>query len=235
MTLPLPTQSPTEPNDTGSDARPARHCALHALAWLNVALHLLGLVLAAVGMRPGSPLTPLPERLDYLAAAPPGWTLGWMVWMLCAAALIAFLAVAAHRLGSGRELSRLAVTFAVVGAGFDLLCDALFIVALPMLAAQRPVAEAVFLLVERSIGVGSLVVANGFYSLAVLLLTLALRGRSGVRPWTIAVGLAVAGCGFLLVGAGFTGEPWHAAWATLPTMALHCVWVVLVARNLEAT
>lgn len=230
MTLPLPTESPA-----CADREPAPHRArtLHALAWLNVALHLLGLVFAALGMRPGSPLTPLPERLDYLAATPLGWTLGWVVWMLCAAALIAFLAVAAHRLGPNAATAHFGVTVAVVGAGFDLLCDALFIIALPMLAAQPAVPEGLFLLVERAIGVGSLVIANGFYSLAVLLLTLTLRGRTGIRPWTVALGLGVAGCGFLLVAAGFTGTAWHAAWATPPTMVLFCLWVVLVARTLE--
>ena len=41
---------------------------LMALAWLNVFLHLVALALAAVGMRPGSPLVPLHERLSYLAS-----------------------------------------------------------------------------------------------------------------------------------------------------------------------
>src|SRR5947209_7278642 len=44
--------------------------ALVALAWLNVAVHVAGLALAAVGIRPGSPAVPLEERLDYLAGAP---------------------------------------------------------------------------------------------------------------------------------------------------------------------
>ena len=35
---------------------------LTVLAWLNVCLHAAGLALAAVGMRPGTPLVSLPER-----------------------------------------------------------------------------------------------------------------------------------------------------------------------------
>ena len=98
--------------------------ALAVLAWLNVGLHAAGLALAAAGMRPGTPLVPLPERLDYLAAAPLGWTLGWVSWMLCAVLLIAFLAALTGRLRERRELARLGLTVAVAGAAFDLFCDA---------------------------------------------------------------------------------------------------------------
>src|SRR5262245_12671558 len=80
---------------------------LTTLAAVNVALHAVGLAAAAVGMRPGTPLAPLPERLDYLAAAPVGWTGGWAVWVLCAAVLVAFVFAAARRLG--RPLAFLAL------------------------------------------------------------------------------------------------------------------------------
>ena len=43
----------------------------------------------------------------------------------------------------------------------------------------------------------------------------------------------VTGFGLLLSAAGFTGVPWHAMWATPPTIGLFCVWVLLVARSLE--
>src|SRR4029453_17451630 len=65
-------------------------------AWLNVGLHLLGLALAMTGMRPGTPLVPAPERVAYLAARPLLWSLGWATWMLCALALVAFLAALAR-------------------------------------------------------------------------------------------------------------------------------------------
>jgi hypothetical protein len=203
------------------------------LAWLNVVLHVVALVLAYFGMRPGSPLAPLPERLGYLAGAPPGWTLGWATWMLCGLALVAFLAVLVHRLGERADLARLGLTVAVVAAGFDLCCDSSFIVALPMLAVAHPVSESLFLVVERVTGLVSLVIANGGYSVAVLLIALALRGRTGLVPGTVAVGYGVAGFGLLLAAAGFTGVPWHAAGATPPTIGLYCVWVLLVARSFE--
>src|ERR1700682_714262 len=92
---------------------------LTVLAWVNVCLHAAGLTLAVVGMKPGTPLSPLCQRLEYLASAPVGWTLGWACWMLCALLLIAFLAAVAHRLGDGGDLARLGLTIAVAGAAFD--------------------------------------------------------------------------------------------------------------------
>lgn len=206
---------------------------LTVLAWLNVVVHVLALFFAAFGMRPGTPLVPLPERLEYLARAPLGWSLGWGTWMLCVAALIAFLAAVVHRLGERADLARLGLTVAVAGGAFDLCCDSVYIVVFPKLADAQPPSEALFLAVERVTGIGSLVIANGGYSVGALLITLALRGRKGLVPYTLGVGYAVAGFGLLLSAAGFTGVPWHAEWATPPTIGLYCVWAVLVARSLE--
>jgi hypothetical protein len=209
------------------------HRPLIGLAWLNVFLHVLAMVLTAFGMRPGSPLVPLDERLDYLAGMPAGWTLAWVAWILCALALIAFLAILTHSLAEHARLAQLGLMIAVVGAGFDLCCDSIYLLVFPMLASWQPSAEALFLTVERVTGIVSLVIANGAYSIGILLLTLVLRGRPGLTRLTIAVGYAVAGFGLLLAAGGFTGMPWHIALATFPTIVLFCLWVVLVARSLE--
>ena len=205
---------------------------LVALAWVNVVLHVTGLALAAVGIRPGSPLVPLEGRLAYLAGAHVAWTTAWITWMFCAAALVAFLAVLRHRLGERAVLAQIGLTVAVTGAAFDLFCDSVYLLVLPMLASQ-PDATALFLTVERVTGIGSLVIANGAYCVAILLFAQALRARQGLTPLTTALGYAVGGCGLLLAGAGFTGVPQHAEWLTPPTMGLFCLWVVLVARSLE--
>jgi hypothetical protein len=109
---------------------------LTVLAWLNVVLHVIALVFALFGMRPGRPLVPLPERLHYLAGAPLSWSLGWATWMLCSAALVAFLAVLAHRLGECAVVARLGLTVAVAPAAFDVFCDTVYILILPDLAAR---------------------------------------------------------------------------------------------------
>jgi hypothetical protein len=204
------------------------------LAWLNVALHGLALLLAGMGMRPGSPLVTLPERVHYLASYPFGWSLGWVTWMLCTLALIAFFAAMTHYLQNRPSLSRLAVIIVAAGGMIDLFCDVLYITVLPLLAAQTPVPEATFLAVERAANAGGLIVANGAYATGVLLLTACLPrvGESG--RWVILIGYAVFGFGTILVVAGFLGEPWLAAIGTGPTIVLYCLWTVLVARFLRS-
>lgn len=212
----------------------SRPVLMVSLAWLNVVLHVIALALAAVGMRPGTPAVLLAERINYLSRAPLGWTLGWATWMLCAAALVAFLAALADRLGDRARLAQVGLVIAVVAAAFDLFCDSIYILVFPMLAAWQPLPEDLFLTVERVTGIGSLVIANGGYSVSMLLFTLALRDEAKLAPFTRAVGYAVAGFGLLLAAAGFTGVPWHAEWATGPTIGLFCVWVLLVGRSLPA-
>jgi hypothetical protein len=206
---------------------------IRRVAWINVVVHFAGLVLAAIGIRPGSPLVSLPERLSYLADKPPGWALGWITWICCAIALIAFLAVLTQRLRKQSGLAELSLMIAIAGAALDLSCDAIYAIAVPMLAAWQPPVETLFLTVERVTGIVSLAIANGAYSVAILLFTMVLQGRREFGALTVGIGYGVGGFGLLLAAAGFTGVPWHAAWATVPTIGLYCLWVILVARSLE--
>ncbi|HEY1377899.1 MAG TPA: hypothetical protein VGF55_13955 [Gemmataceae bacterium] len=201
---------------------------LTVLAWLNVGLHVGGLALAAAFIRPGSPLTPLPERLAYLASAPAGWALAWGVWAACAAAMVSFTFVAARLVGS--PLARSALAVAVVAAVADLACDVQYVFSFPKGAFSAGSAAELFVRVERLTNWISLTVANGLYSVSTLLLSLALRAH----PAILAVGTAVFASGMLLAAAGVTGVPEHALWATPPTIGLYCLWVLLVARSLTA-
>lgn len=230
---------------------------LMRLAWLNVVLHMLGLVLAVIGMRPGTALVPLADRLQYLAQGPLLWSAGWLTWMACAGALVAFLAELARclsfldrpgvvlRPALGAEAGWLAVGLALAGAAIDLFCDAGHITLLPMIASvcldhssslagrAGPDTAALFLVVDRLLNVGGLVVANGLYSVGILLVTMGLPGRIHPSPHVTALGYGVFGFGMLLVGAGFTGVAWHAEWATAPTIGLFCLWVICVARAVQ--
>src|SRR5262245_11577186 len=116
----------------GKRAMPHRHL-LH-LAWINVVLHLLGLVLAGLGMRPGSPLVELAARQEYVAQSPPLWWLGWSIWMLCALALVCFFAALGSRFPERSSTTRLALALAASGAAVDLFCDAIYITVLPTVA-----------------------------------------------------------------------------------------------------
>jgi hypothetical protein len=202
--------------------------ALVVTAALNVVLHVLGLILALAGMRPGTSLVSLDERLAYLAGHPAAWAAGWAVWMACALALVAFFAVLAPRADAG-PLGSLAVTLAAAGAGVDLLCDTVQIVVLPDLAAFRPPDPAAFYVVERAVGAGGTVVANGLYSIGVLLLALALRRRLPTHVFVFGLGTFAAG--MLMVVGGFLGDARVVAGATGPTIAGFLLWTVAVTRS----
>jgi hypothetical protein len=154
--------------------------------------------------------------------------------MFCALALIAYLSTLKHRLGTQTLLAELALMIAVAGLACDLLCDSIYIVVLPMLASWKPQPEALFLTVERVTGLGSLVIANGAYSVAILLFTKTLQTQLRMARIPTATGYTVAALGFLLATAGFTEVPWLAPWVTPPMIGLFCVWVVRVARSLES-
>lgn len=182
---------------------PSTCSLLTFLSWLNVLVHAAGLVFAAFGLRPGSPLVPISERMAYLAGAPWAWSIGWGVWMLCALALIAFLAALVRELPDAGALGPLAIVAAVAGGAVDLLCDTIYITVLPQVVAGEAPSEAVFLAFERLAFAGGLIVANGLYSVATLLSTLCLRTHPAAAPGLIGLGYAVFGSGMILAAAGF--------------------------------
>jgi hypothetical protein len=198
-------------------------------AGVNVALHIGGVALALVGMRPGSPVMPLDERQAYLASHPLLWSLGWGVWMSCALALVAFLAMIATR-ADDPALASLAVSLAVAGAAVDLLCDIGQIVVLPDLASWKPPQPAVFLSWERWLGAGGTVAANGLYSCAVLLASLAVRVR--VPPYVLALAIATWSAGMWMVVAGFTGDPRQLEISVGPTFVAFVAWTLAITRGL---
>lgn len=190
-------------------------------------LHAAGLALAALVLRRGSPLMAAEERARWLAGQPLGWAIGWSVWMTCALSLVALLAVVASRLADGGDTAAgaLAVALGSAAAGIDLVCDALWITLVPELAAQGP--DRVFLAVERALTVGGTVAANGLYSVAVLVLTIALPGRwRGVRM----LGLLTVACGLGLCAAGAAGDPGVMAAFSGLTIASVIVWALGLAR-----
>jgi len=149
--------------------------------------------------------------------------------------LVTFLAVLIRRIGDGSELGRFGVVLAIAALPIDLSCDSIFMVGLPMLASWQPPAEQLFVAVERLTGVVSLGIANGAYSVAILLVSRVLQDHANIGMGTVMLGYAVGVGGLLLAAAGFTGVPWHAQWATPPTIGLFCIWVVLVASSVEKT
>lgn len=195
------------------------------VGWANIVLHLVGLVLAAVLMRPGTPMVPLPDRQAYLGGSPFGWTLGWVTWAVCAILLLAWLALVAARFALPPAATALALALCASGLAVDLTCDTLWIALVPGLAAR---AAPAFVPVERALTLGGVVVANGLYSLAVLVVTLALPASTGrlVRL----TGLASVCAGLVMAAAGAWGNPWAIAATTGPTIFGFVVWVLLLLR-----
>ena len=203
------------------------------LAWLNVVLHGLGLVFAAVALGPGSPLAPAAERTAYLAARPVGWSLGWATWMVCALALVVFLTALFPHLDPRKpEAAALAVVLSAAGAAVDLLCDTLFIVLLPTLARDGP--TPLFLAFERTLGAGGAVVANGLYSISVLL-AVACMPRGAEWRWARVLGVATGLAGLSLVAAGLTGVPSHLLATTPLTIVAFMGWTLAVARAVTSS
>src|SRR5262249_4598431 len=152
--------------------------------------------------------------------------LGWSIWMFCACSLIAFLAVAANRLSRPASMARLGLTISVVGCGFDLLCDSVYILAFPLVANWGRSPE-IFLTAERPRGIASLVLATGASSIGTLLIAGEMRRQRCGGMITYLVGLGVAGFGLVLAAAGFTNEPRHVEVATSVTMLFFFIWVIL--------
>jgi len=169
---------------------------LRVAAWWNVALHAVALAFAAAVLRRGTPAVPLPERLPYVAAHSWEWTAGWLAWMTCAAALAAFMALLARARPSA--LTRAAALLALCGAMADVACDAAYMAVLPVRATGDVTR---FLAFERHLGLASLTLANGLYTLAVALATLALppaaRAARSLGALTVAGGLVLAAAGVI--------------------------------------
>jgi hypothetical protein len=206
---------------------PPSNRLLRGLAWGNVVLHGVGLVLALFGMRPGSPLVPLPERMAYLSGHPAGWTWGWGVWMVCSLLLLGYVAALRGCLPARSLAADLALTLTAAGMGVDLFCDVVQIRGLPLATVSEPL----FRSLEAVAFTGGATVANGLYTAAVLIFTLSLRIGTGARL----AGFATVVFGAAMAVAGVIPSPRLLELATGPTIGFYSLWTILVARWVAPT
>jgi hypothetical protein len=205
---------------------------LWQLAWINVLLHALGLVFAAVGMRPGSPLADLDDRTAYLSLWPAGWYLGWMTWACCAVVLVLFFReLAALRMF---HRGRIALGLATLGCLIDLVGDATQALVLPALARGGSPWLTSFLRVEKMASLAGLTVANGLYCVAILQLSLESGTATGLSRRLWLAGWGTFAFGMLLVAAGLTGIFELAALGTGPMIGFYMIWVLQMARLCDA-
>jgi len=205
---------------------------LWSLAWINIGTHVLGLALALVGIRPGSPLVTLEERLSYLSTAPALWTIGWGVWMACALALLAFLAALLGCLPKSSVAGTLALVLAGAGVAVDLVCETVHITVMPGLASSSPLTTDLFLAFERALVASGAIVANGLYAIAVLLVTRCLARHANGARYIPYLGYGTFLCGMLMVAAGFASDPRYLELVTGPTIGIFCGWCFAVTRHL---
>jgi len=198
------------------------------LAWGNAAAHGAGLIVAWLALRPGSLVLPLAPRMHYLAASSAGWRWGWGIWMLCAVLLVSFVVVLRRQIPGDPVAAQLAVLLTGAGMPVDLLCDALQIQALPLAARAGP---GLFLVLDRLAFFGSLTVANGLYTIGVLLLNVCVRGAVG--PLARGAGWATVVSGLILAIEGTAPSPALLAVATGATLGFYSLWAVRVAYDLR--
>jgi hypothetical protein len=195
---------------------------LVAVAVVNAIVHVAGLG-AALLMRPGTPLVPLHERTAWLQRDPIVWTIGWSVWIACAIAFVALALALGRRVASAgrRAAGYAAIAMAAIAAATDIGCDLRFI-ALPSRAG-----DADFVAIERTLNFVGQVIANGLYSVVVLILAFAIDGA-----WQRRIGIATFVCGLGIVAAGVTGDGRILAISTGPTVIAFSAWGILAARAL---
>jgi len=153
----------------------------------------------------------------YVAGHVVEWRAGWLLWMAAGLSLVVFYVWWARRLKG--TLVRVALAISILGLVADLGSEAALVLWLPERYAE----------VAAPALVVSGVAANGFYSLAGALLTLATPGLPALlRVWA----WGIWSCGGLLTASVILSLPLLAAVATAALFALLCPWCVLVARRL---
>jgi hypothetical protein len=183
------------------------------------AIHAVAAVALLAALRPGTEVVAeAVERARYIAQNPLLWRGGWLVWMLAALSLLGFYAWWGARLQRpGWAVAALGL--AVVGLVCDFWAESVYIAWMPehLDALQRTAS-----LVS---GAG----ANGFYTAAGIVLTLATPGLRGWgRVWTWAIwfcGLALSATTLLNFAPGMA-----ASGGAL--MALLVPWLLWMGRRL---
>ena len=196
--------------------------ALRRLAPLACSVtNLAGLLAMAAVLRFGTEIVPLPaDRIAYITAHPILWRAGWCVWMVAGTTLVAFYAWWGGFLEQPRW-GVAAVAIAAVGLSCDFAGESILIAWLPR--DYESLARAPTLLSGAA--------ANGLYTLAGILLTLATPSLRGVlRALTWAVWLA----GIAVTASAVAGSPLAIAISTTMLFVMFCPWVLLVGRALSS-
>jgi hypothetical protein len=209
---------------------PSSSSLIKPLAWWNVALHVVALAMTWFLIRPGMSPIEVSTRQTYVVTHHWEWAIAWGTWMACAIVQVIFYAELARYLTKARDAATFAVSIASAGLAIDLLSDTIWIVLIPRLPTWHTDTTLIYQAIEQLAKGGGLVVANGLYSFAVLILTLCLRHQIA-SPITILLGYGVFAFGMALSLAGLMSSQWLAEVSTGPTILCYCAWALLAARH----
>lgn len=182
--------------------------------YVCAAVNVIATVAMAIVLKPGSEIVPdYASRVAYIRENVVSWRFGWGLWIGAGLSLVAFFGWWACRID--RPMWGV-VAFAVSAFGLacDVFAESLFIGWLPSyIETISPVGTTL-----------TAVAANGCYSVAGVMLTLASKslGRF-MRAWAWAIWLS----GFALAGSGLAGSSNGLVASTAVMMTLFCPWVAV--------
>jgi hypothetical protein len=200
---------------------------LRIAAAFAVLFHTLGLAVAFFGIRFGTPVFSDGQRMAHVKGALWGWQVAWGVWMIAAATFVWFLAAVEKHWNAAGTCARLAMIVGVTAASLDCLFDVLQIAVLPAVAARGPEAKQTFLALAHLASAGGIILANGLYAVAVVLMTCAIGDNVSAR--SRALGWIVLATGLALSVVGFFTDPHLPEYFTGPAIGSYILWVVTVA------
>ena len=160
--------------------------------WICAAAHVAAMAMLGIYLRHGTLVVADPgERGQYIAGHPTAWAIGWTLWMLAAASLVGFYAWWGSRLVAGR-IAIAAVVLTAFGMVFDFSGEGSGILRmtehLPPSVSTDSAAPpnavtfsdrsevGAFTRIERCFTLCSAGAANGLYTIAGAMLTLATPG-----------------------------------------------------------
>jgi hypothetical protein len=177
--------------------------------------NLAAVVVMALVLAPGTTIVPsVDERVRYIGEHLVAWRVGWMVWMVAAVTLVWFYVWWRARVNG----PHVALLIALAGIVADWTAELALIIA--GADGHAAVAPAAFFLTGA--------VANGLYTVAGIVLTLATRLGPSARAYAVLMWAAGA---FLSIGAAIDA-PFITALATAALFALFIPWCVWLSSRL---
>lgn len=194
------------------------------IAWLAVATHVVASAAMLLLLREGLPPALDEERIGYITTHRLAWMTGWLAWQIAVLSLIALYAVLAKRIEGA--LSWAALAIGTAGAAIDIATQVRYIVVLPQLHGDA------FALLDRELEAMTGYAANGLYTLAFVLFTIA--GWRALPRIAVVLAPPIAVSGFALA-IGALQHNWRVEIISSAVLfPLFILWTIVIARWLRS-